>query len=584
MLTSLKVQNYALLDEIEITFGPGLTILTGETGSGKSILVGALGLILGGRATTDAIRTGASSATVEGLFEWTPEKTEPALPAELDFDTTDGSLVIRRELTRDGRNRCLVNGHLATVATLKRIGEALVDLHGQHDHQSLLDPKTHIGFLDGSGDIAEVKASVAMAYRLFSERVEALRTLDDEIRAARERRELYQYQLAQLTDAAVSSGEDAALERELAILQNAGLLIQTAAEAVDALSQKENAIIDLVSQVIRSVEDMERIDGSLNETVVTARSARYQLEDVVAYLQSYRDRIDFDPERLSEIQDRLELLKQFKRKYGGSLEEVCAYRDRIAEEISKIETADTRRDRMQSEVEQARESLTVLAQKLSKVRRRLASRLEERVMEELAELGMPRTRFQVKLDWRSDDNGPLSIEGARYSVDASGMDQVEFMISPNLGEELKPLASIASGGEISRIMLALKVILAQSDRIATLVFDEIDIGIGGRVAEAVGQKLKGLSHSHQVLCVTHLHQVACWGNAHLTVVKKALRGRTVTEIKQLDADGRVQEIARMLAGETVDDLAMTHAREMLRRAAKNQLEPPVTTELVNSDG
>ena len=423
-----------------------------------------------------------------------------------------------------------------------------------------------------------------MAYRLFSERVEALRTLDDEIRAARERRELYQYQLAQLTDAAVSSGEDAALERELAILQNAGLLIQTAAEAVDALSQKENAIIDLVSQVIRSVEDMERIDGSLNETVVTARSARYQLEDVVAYLQSYRDRIDFDPERLSEIQDRLELLKQFKRKYGGSLEEVCAYRDRIAEEISKIETADTRRDRMQSEVEQARESLTVLAQKLSKVRRRLASRLEERVMEELAELGMPRTRFQVKLDWRSDDNGPLSIEGARYSVDASGMDQVEFMISPNLGEELKPLASIASGGEISRIMLALKVILAQSDRIATLVFDEIDIGIGGRVAESVGQKLKGLSHSHQVLCVTHLHQVACWGNAHLTVVKKALRGRTVTEIKQLDADGRVQEIARMLAGETVDDLAMTHAREMLRRAAKNQLEPPVTTVLVNSDG
>lgn len=581
MLTSLKVQNYALLNEIEITFGPGLTILTGETGSGKSILVGALGLILGGRATADSIRTGAPSATVEGLFEWTPELSEPALPAELDFDTTDGSLVIRRDITRDGRNRCLVNGHLATVATLKRLGEALVDLHGQHDHQSLLDPKTHIGFLDGPGEISEAKDLVAAAYELFSDRIEALRRLDDDIRVANERRELFQYQLAELNDADVSVGEDAVLERELTILQHAGVLIQTAAETVDTLSQSEHSIIDRVGHIIRSMEDMERIDGSLGEIVGTARSARYQLEDVVAYLQSYRDHIDFDPERLSEIQDRLELLKQFKRKYGSTLEEVCAHRDRIAEEISQIETADNRRDGLQREVEQCRVSLTILARALSKARHQLASLLEQRVMEELAELGMPKTRFQVRLDWRPDQNGPLFIDGARYLVDASGMDQVEFMISPNLGEELKPLASIASGGEISRIMLALKVILAQSDRIGTLVFDEIDIGIGGRVAESVGQKLNGLSRSHQVLCITHLHQVACWGDAHLTVAKQALHGRTVTQISQLDSEGRVQEIARMLAGETVDELAVTHAREMLRRAALSVSEHPVAKNLVN---
>lgn len=571
MLTRLNVRNYALLDEIGVEFERGLNILTGETGSGKSILIGALGLILGGRAATDAIRTGAAAATVEGLFEWSDGDAKPVLPPELDLDSDDDHLVVRREITRDGRNRCSVNGQLVTVSTLKRIGETLVDLHGQHDHQSLLDSRTHIVFLDGLAETAP-RDRAATAYLRFSEVEAALRRLDEDIRTTRERRELYQYQLVELDAAEIRVGEDAALEREQSILQHAVHLIDTASAAHEALSQQEGAVIDQLAQIIRALEDMERIDDTLKETVNGARSARYHLEDVAAYLRAYRDRIDFDPGRLSEVQERLELLKQFKRKYGGALEEVCAYRDRIAGEISRLETADEQRAALQQELEQARQKLTEAAVKLSKTRRRLAARLETRVMAELAELGMPKTRFLVRFDWQENPNGPIIMDGVRYFADASGMDRVEFMISPNPGEDMKPLAHIASGGEISRIMLALKVILAESDRISTLVFDEIDIGIGGRTAESVGHKLKLLSRSHQVLCITHLHQVACWGDRHYTVTKQAAQGRTVTQIDPLDEDGRVREIARMLAGETIDDLAVTHAREMLRRAAQIGVE------------
>jgi DNA repair protein RecN (Recombination protein N) len=567
MLTHLRVQNYALLDEVSIDFEPGLNILTGETGSGKSILIGALGLILGGRAMTDAIRTGAASATVEGLFIWPPEEPLAALPPEMGVDYEDRSLVVRRDIARDGRSRCTVNGHPVTVTALKRLGEALVDLHGQHEHQSLLDVRTHLVYLDGLGDIRALQERVAAAYRRFTEAAEALRRLEEEILAAQERRELYRYQLADLKAAQVTIGEDEALERELMVLQHAEQLVQTASAAYEALSQQEGAVIDLLVQVIRSLEDMERIDGSLSEAVAGARSGRYQLEEVAVFLRHYRDRVEFDPGRLAEVQERLELLRQLKRKYGGTLEAVCAYRDRIAEEITALDTADDRRASLRQELETARQRLTEEAGKLSKMRRQTASWLETRVVEELAELGMGKTRFKVHIDWQEDPDGPLVIDGVHYFVDASGMDRVEFLISPNPGEALKPLVHIASGGEISRVMLALKVILAASDRIPTLVFDEIDIGIGGRVAESVGQKLKLLSRSHQVLCITHLHQVACWGDTHFTVIKQSLRGRTVTQVTHLDEAGRVQEIARMLAGETIDDLAVTHAREILRRAA-----------------
>jgi DNA repair protein RecN (Recombination protein N) len=566
MLTNLIVQNYALLDEVNIEFSAGLNILTGETGSGKSILIGALELILGSRATKDAIRSGMDSATVEGLFEWKSDEPMIPLPEDLDIEMEDRTLIIRRDVTRDGRSRCTVNGHPVTVTVLKRLGEFLVDLHGQHDHQSLLDQGTHINFLDGFGDIKRLKEQVAHAFRHFSGAARALKQLDEENLATRERRELYQFQLEELEKADVYPGEEGELEQELAVLEHAEQLIQVASTAYEALSQREGAVIDQLIQIIRSLEDIERIDVSLSEPVSNARSARYYLDDVVVFLQQYRDRIEFDPVRLDEVQERLEQLKMLKRKYGGTLKEVCVYRDRMADEINRLETADEQRSELEEALEQARKTLTAKAEKLSTARKKTASGMETRVVKELTELGMKKTRFQVHIGWLEVADGPIVIEGKSYQADASGMDHVEFLISPNQGEELKPLVHIASGGEISRVMLALKVILAESDQVRTLVFDEVDLGIGGRIAESIGQKLKLLSQSHQVLCITHLHQVACWGHTHFTVHKESSRGRTVTQINHLDQDGRVQEIARMLAGETVDDMAVTHAREILRRA------------------
>jgi len=571
MLTRFRVSNYALLDEICIDFEPGLNILTGETGAGKSILMGALGLILGGRSTADMIRTGANSATVEAMFEW----SETTPPADLDVETEDGSLIVRRDISRDGRNRCFVNGHMVTVATLKRIGDGLVDLHGQHEHQSLLDQRTHISFLDGFGEVKRQRDRVADAYEKFSGLEVELKKLDDETRAAKEQRELYQYQLEELQAADIQDREDETLERELSILENAEQLIQATAAIYQQVSQQDDAIVDGISHVVRTLENLEQIDPRLKDAVEGSRSARYHLEDVSSFLQHYRDQIEFDPQRLAEVQDRLGLLEELKRKFGATLNDVCACRDRIAGELERIGSTDGRRVEVSVALEKARETLTEQAQRLSRARKKAAKRLEGRVVQELTELGMEKTRFQVQIGREETPDGPVLIDGKPYRADASGVDRVEFLLSPNPGEDLKPLVHIASGGEISRIMLALKVILAELDKVSTLVFDEVDIGIGGRIAESIGYKLKLLAGSQQVMCITHLHQVACWGDTHFTVRKQARRGRTITQINPLDENGRVQEIARMLAGETVDDMAITHAREILKRAAHGECQATV---------
>lgn len=565
MLANLRVRNYALLDEVDIEFTPGLNVLTGETGSGKSILIGALGLILGGRAASDTIRGGARTAIVEGLFEGKRDPQLRALLSEIGVEPEEDALIIRREVGRDGRNRCTINGSLVTVSVLRKLGVLLVDLHGQHDHQTLLNPRTHRDFLDGFEDVRTPKQRVAEAYRRFSERSEALRLLEEELAATREREELYRFHLDELDQAELSPGEDEELERERAVLEHAEQLIRIASEASEALSEGEDAFVDGLGRVIRALEEAERIDPSIGEALESMRTARYQLDDCTDFLRRYRDRVEYDPARLEEVLDRLDLIGRLKRKYGATLEEVAVHRERIAGELDRMDTADERRNSLRGEVESARQELAESAKALSARRKQVARKLEGRVVAELAELGMGKTGFQVGIAWQESDDGPLHIDGRRYRVDAHGMDRIEFLISPNAGEDLKPLASIASGGEISRIMLSLKVILAESDRMPTLIFDELDIGIGGRIAESVGHRLKLLSRDHQVLCITHLHQVACWGRTHFTVHKQSARGRSITQVDHLDEDGRVREIARMLAGETVDAMALSHAREMLRR-------------------
>lgn len=567
MLANLRVRNYALLDEVDIEFTPGLNVLTGETGSGKSILIGALGLILGGRAAADTIRSGAGSVVVEGLFEGARDPQLRTLLSDIGVDPEEDGLIVRREVGRDGRNRCTINGSLVTVSVLRKLGVLLVDLHGQHDHQTLLNPRTHRDFLDGFEDVRTPKKHVVEAYLRFTERSGALRILEEELAATREREELYRFQLDELDQADLTPGEDEELERERAVLEHAEQLIRVASEAYEALSEGEDAFVDGLVRVIRALEEAERIDPSLGEALESVRTARYQLDDCTDFLRRYRDRVEYDPARLEEVLDRLDLIGRLKRKYGATLEEVAAHRERIAGELDRMDTADERRSDLREEVEAARQELAERAKALSDRRKQVARKLEGRVVAELAELGMGKTGFQVGIEWQASDDGPVRIDGRGFRVDAHGMDRIEFLISPNAGEALKPLASIASGGEISRIMLALKVILAESDRMPTLIFDELDIGIGGRIAESVGHRLKLLARDHQVLCITHLHQVACWGRTHFTVHKQSSRGRSVTLVDHLDENGRVREIARMLAGETVDDMALSHAREMLRRTA-----------------
>ncbi len=567
MLANLRVRNYALLDEVDIEFTPGLNVLTGETGSGKSILIGALGLILGGRAASGTIRGGARSVIVEGLFEGERDPQLRNLLSEIGVDPEEDALIIRREVGRDGRNRCTINGSLVTVSVLRRLGVLLVDLHGQHDHQTLLNPRTHRDFLDGFEDVRTPKQHVAEAYRRFTDRSKALRQLEEELTATREREELYRFQLDELDQADLTPGEDEELERERAVLEHAEQLIRVASEASEALSEGEDAFVAGLVRVIRSLEEAERIDPSLGEALESVRNVRYQLDDCTDFLRRYRDRVEYDPARLEEVLDRLDLIGRLKRKYGATLKEVAAYRERIAGELDRMDTAEKRRSDLREEVEAARHELAEKAEALSDRRRQVARKLEGRVVAELAELGMGKTGFQVGIAWQETDGGPVRIDGRCFRVDGHGMDRIEFLISPNAGEALKPLASIASGGEISRIMLALKVILAESDRMPTLIFDELDIGIGGRIAESVGHRLNLLARDHQVLCITHLHQVACWGRTHFTVHKQSARGKSVTLVDHLDENGRVREIARMLAGETVDEMALSHAREMLRRTA-----------------
>ena len=565
MLTNLRVKNYALLDKIDIEFGAGLNVLTGETGSGKSILIGALGLVLGGRGTSEVVRTGEQSAIIEGLFEGKLDEPVQLLLNEIGIDADDQILVIRRELGRDGRNRCSINGHLVTVAVLKRLGNLLVDLHGQHDHQSLLDARTHMDYLDGFNDIKEPKKKMAETYRRFIEKLEALEIIENEIAVNQDQVQLYKFQLEELNKANITTGEDENLERERLILENSEQLIHVSSVVCDALSESDNAIVDGLLKLIRLIEEKESIDPQLSEVLQGIRSARYSLDDSLEFLQRYRDRIEYDPERLEEILDRLNLISLLKRKYGSTIEELHAYRNKITKELSQMDNKDERRNRTREELESCRNELAVCGKNLSERRKNIASKLEKRVINELSELGMGKICFEVKVEWEESDDGPLCIEGRNYRVNAKGMDKIEFLISPNAGEMLKPLVNIASGGEISRIMLALKVILAASDRMPTMVFDELDSGIGGRIAESVGHRLKILSRAHQVLCITHLHQVACWGQKHFTVQKQFNHGRSATLVDNLDESGRIQEIARMLAGETVDQMALAHAREMIRR-------------------
>ena len=535
MLRFLRIEHLAVIDAVQVEFEPGLNVLTGETGAGKSMLVEAVGLLMGGRASADLIRTGESQATVEAIFE---------RPAELIF---------RREITSQGRSRAFVNDALVTAAALKDETASLVELHGQHEHQTLLDPQSHLFVLDEFAGLAAERETAGAAFhewrRLQSE-LDAFQ-LDEREKAAR--LDLLTFQLGELEKAKIRRGEDEDLETARRVLASAEKLERLCGEAYSVLYDSDGAALAQLGAVWKRVAELAEVDPSFQPHLAARDAIKPQLEDLALTLRAYGETLDASPARLQEVEDRLALLERLKRKHGPTLDDVLASQAAMERQLDLLRHADERRAGIEAEALSAREAFMSLARGLSKKRRAASSTFGRKVQELLAELAMGRTQFEMRFE----------VDVPESSWSDSGIDVAECYLSANVGEDLRPLARIASGGELSRVMLAIRTLAAADAPGKTLIFDEIDAGIGGRVASEVGKKLNRIGRSFQVLCITHLPQIAAAGHAHFHISKTVADGRTHTRVVRLNGDDRVEEVARMIAGEAPTDASRATARELL---------------------
>ena len=565
MLKELNIKNFAIIDQLRVEFGPGLNVFTGETGAGKSIVVDALNLALGERASTDLVRTGAPEAVVEAAFELNshgPAAVRRILE-EQGIEAAPGEdIIVRRVISAAGKSKVYVNGSLTNLNTLAGIGALLADIHGQHEHQSLLSIDRQMDMLDTFGGLMGKREAFSGLYRRLHEFRRQLGELEAGEREKAQREDLLRFQVNEIEASRLKEGEDEELAREQQVLANAEKLAGLAAAADQALYSAEGSALADMKRAIANVRDIAAIDGSLAPVLELLESGRAQIEESAREIASYADGVEFDPRRLEEIGDRLDLIQKLKKKYGGAIPEIIVFGAKAAAELEKIERSGEESERLRREIAAMRTEITAKAKELTKQRGSAARELEKKVEAELGHLGMKKTAFVVKIVQEPGDD---TADGLRAGP--RGADTVEFLISPNPGEEPRPLAKIASGGELSRIMLALKTILIEGDPIPTLVFDEVDAGIGGAVAEEVGRKLKRIAGRRQVFCITHLPQIACMASSHYGVAKAVRKDRTSTEVRLLERAERVDEIARMLGGRTITDATIRHAEEMIERNA-----------------
>ncbi|MFH1570200.1 MAG: DNA repair protein RecN [Gemmatimonadota bacterium] len=564
MLCRLRIGNFALIESADIEFGAGLNVITGETGAGKSILLGALYSILGGAVSADLVRSGSDSGAVEGLFELDPDGPAAAALRDLEVEADEGQLVLRRELRAEGRSRAFVNDRLVPVRRLREVGACLVDLHGQHEHQSLLNASAQRRFLDESGGLARHAEAVAAACRAWRAAAAEEATLRAEQRSLQEAEELRRYQLEEIVRLAPQPGEDEDLERQVRVLENQTELVKSTQQLYEALYGGEEATVAQLGRARRELERLAGLDPALTERAAAVSELLYRVEDLAEGLRAYAGDAEADPGRLEEMHLRLEDLRRLRHKHGGTLEGVLERRRELEAQEERSDDLDRAVERAAERVRQCLASYDAACRALSLGRREAAARLSVQVAEGLRSLGMADAAFQVDLDRAEEAAGPVEEEGRRYRADERGLESVTFRICANRGERVLPLASVASGGEISRIMLVLKSLIAARDAVGTLVFDEIDVGISGRIAAAVGRQLAALSGSHQTIAITHLPQIASLADHHFAVRKRLEGGRTVTEVRRLSAGERAEEIAQLLAGETVSATARRHAREMLK--------------------
>jgi len=562
MLAEITIANLAIIDRLHLKFAPGFNVLTGETGAGKSIILDALGLLLGGRAQSELMRAGAEETRVEGIF-LLPPQARALLEHDLEengITLEDETLILARELHRGGRATGRINGRAVTGAALQQIGDKLVDIHGQSEHLSLLRPKEHIDLLDRYGNLWEQRAEVVKHTRQLRKVRQELRELQKDARETARKIDRLTFILQEIDDAKLKADEEADLKSERALLAHAETRATLADEAYHALyggGDDEKGALDLLNQARQAVRGMEKYDPEIKSVLDQAESAGALLDDLARTLRGYRDSIEFNPKRLEHIEERLDLIFRLKRKYGDTVAQVLEFGKTAQQELDAVTNVEERINELREQETKLVHAAGVLAAKLSQARHAAAETLARGIENELQDLGMANAKFGVALHRVEEANG-LVVGAARYAFETNGIDKVEFMVSANPGEPLKPLAKIASGGETSRLMLALKAVLGAADRTPTLIFDEIDQGIGGRIGTVVGKKLWGLTAApngaatptHQVLCITHLPQIAAYGDAHFHIRKAVVDDRTVTQAEALQDNKRIDELAGMLGAVT----------------------------------
>jgi DNA repair protein RecN (Recombination protein N) len=561
VLTELRIKNYALIDDLEISYSDGLNVLTGETGAGKSIVIGALSLLLGERSESDMIRTGANSCEIEGTFRVNPNSITNL--SDLSIDKAE-TIIIRRKIESNGRSSCYINDRSVTTNMLKRLGDLLVDLHGQHEHQSLLRIEFHRQILDDFAQLDSKRQALAETYQNYFKQKAELDTLTEQIRQRKERRELDEFQFQELSAAQLKVGENETILKEKTLLESAEKRFRLAQALSQIISENEGSLLEQFDVIQKHFNELTGIDESLVAMLNDIKSMRSVFDELWRNIVKYRERIEFSPQRLEAINERLFLIEKLQKKYNRNIEDLLALQTDLEKSLGSIEIDESRIIELKKELELKESKLIKQAKELSRGRQQAKKSIESKLEQELAELGMNQARFIVSITLVADEAGLYQEAGKRCRLDENGIDQVEFLFSANPGEDPKPLRKIASGGELSRIMLALKSITAS--RIPILVFDEIDLGIGGRVAEAVGKKLVKLSRSSQVICITHLSQIAKYAQAHYRVSKSTKAGRTRTTLLPLNESDRIEEIARMLAGTKISKTTINHARELLKEA------------------
>ncbi len=564
MLCDLSIKNFAIIDKIHISFSEGLSVLTGETGAGKSIIINALKLVLGGRTSTDLIKTDKEHAAVEAFFEISPDSDAGKSMEALGFEPGEG-LSVRRIIARNGKNKTFINGHPSTLQMMTRITESLISISGQHVHQILLKPEHHLAVLDQFAGLEELRDQVSECYNKTFPLIKELYHLKEKKDREAEERELLLFQQKEITQANLSPKEEIELDQERDRIRNAETLYGTIGRCIERLYGSEGSVVGWLAEIGKDIERLGKIDTKLIPIAENILSAAYQTEDCVAELRSYTETLSFDPNRLEKIEERLDTIQKLKRKYGKTIKDIFCYLDTTEKRLEALQSSPERIAEIEEELFEQNKMICELSTRLSEERKEGAIRFCRRVQEELGSLEMRGTQFDILFEHTKEDTNSfgqyLTIDGK--GIGETGFDRISFLISPNVGEGLKPLVNIASGGELSRIVLALKSIMADLDDVGTIIFDEVDAGIGGGVAETVGKKMKEISKHHQVICITHLPQIASLGNHHLKILKRLDKGRTCTTIEPVDGENRIKEIARMLGGVKISKKTLDHAKELL---------------------